>query len=739
MFPNKRQIDESNDEPSTSNDISRHLRKKNCNYVQNVEIDESFVDFDDSGSDWEATLSEAERIQLKPDQPLVEPKETLIECWTQEIVASNNSTNNVSVNGNSTEVPENSVDNAHITEHSSSNTTVLLTDNAAAEGRQNNGKYAREIIFLKFYYLKWILFMLRLVWTLDKIRECELNGSMITVPRHTTVRQSGKVTSEVWKSFHVVGIKINGEEVMTNFAKCKKCSGYVQFYGSTTTQLKRHRCENTQPQINEYMQNRSHTNISQNDITEIHNAASKFIALDIRPFSAVDGDGLRTLVWTVAKIARKYRNLTDKDIERLIPHRSTVSRNVSNVSRQAIAMITEDFKRALECPGGFSCTTDLYSDCFKCNTYLGITASLNCLCEGKITQKRYVIHLDKIEEVKKSAANIWKAIKECFNLYKVSEQQIIENITWVTDRGLNIKNALDKCKRMNCYAHIINNIVKYMCEKDSEMKDIVSNGASLVRYMKLATVDKKKLKTSLKSHCETRWNTVYYMLFSIIDNYAEIYQILSEKERSSSVNKHITEKLTCLDKRVLESVCSFLELFKNISVMIEGDKYETIHQVWPAYSNIEAYLQPKYTDEPIIDRMKELGRKYILEHAIDIKPDMYHKVAVILHPLMKTLRNVNIQEREAVVEHVESLVLEPNEIFQQTTETSDGNNNQSKSTGQQLFDGFMGTSSQLVDEIHINEVHKYINFSVNWVFLIFDFHIYSNLMVFLCFVNSMAD
>lgn len=66
---------------------------------------------------------------------------------------------------------------------------------------------------------------------------------------------------------------------------------------------------------------------------------------------------------------------------------------------------------------------------------------------------------------------------------------------------------------------------------------MVTGGSRLVRYMKTAAVelqlDTYKLKTTLKPYCDTRWNSVHVMFNSIETNYAEISQILSEKEQSS--------------------------------------------------------------------------------------------------------------------------------------------------------------------------------------------------------------
>lgn len=407
------------------------------------------------------------------------------------------------------------------------------------------------------------------------------------------------------------------------------------------------------------------------------------------------------------------------DFDRLFPHRSAVTRHVKSKSMQAKAMMIDDFKRALDCPGGFSCTTDLYTDCFKSRSYLGITASLNLLDNGKIKHKRYVVNLDVINVVEKTGENIFKAITNCLSSFHITEKEIIEKITWVTDRGSNtMKSALEKCKRLNCYAHIINNIVKYMCEKEPDVKKMVANGSSLVRYIKLASLDNSKLKSTLKPYVETRWNTVSFMFDSIVFNYTEIYQILSEREMSSSNHRNITEKITCLSKHVLENICAFLKIFTDISIQIEGDQYETLHHVWPAYTKITSHLQAKQSDTPIINKMKELGRKYIADHSDAIKPDIEHKVAVFLHPLLKRLNNADESQKHDIIVHVKTKMLGPDEITNNNEAVPEmGNENQhsnESTSGLQLFNDFM-CDFDLEMFSDQDEIQKYIDSHVQRV------------------------
>lgn len=545
---------------------------------------------------------------------------------------------------------------------------------------------------------------------INVIHQKEKDGMLFTLEKHQIARHSGKVTSKVWNSFKVVGILTNGVNNITNFAQCKNCMKFVQYNRSSTTQLSRHKCDGwPQFTIEQCLRPR----VTKEDITAIRDAAAKFIALDIRPFYALEGDGLKDLLLTFAKITRKYGNLNKLEINRLLPRRLTISRYIHDKFLQSKAMMIDDFQRALEFPGGFSCTTDIYTDCHKSNSYLGITASLNLVVNGKIVHKRYVMNLDKLDAVSKTGEAIFGAIKACFASFQISEEQLTKQIIWVTDRGANIRNALEKCTRLNCYAHILNNIVKYMCDKETDIKKMVSDGSALVRYMKTAAVDNDKLKSSLKPYCDTRWNTVHIMFNSIEINYTEIFQILSEKERSSYTHRNVTDKIRRFSQATLKSICTFLELFRTITTEIEGDKYETIHMVWPAWKRIMTHLESKDCDVNIVRNMKVLGRKYIFDNLAQIQPAIEHKVAVFLHPLLKKLNMIDRPQTDEIIRYVtENVPVLENRMPNQNEQTTVTEN-----SGICLFSDFLNDPEPAESR---SEIQKYIDFHVEqvcWLFL----------------------
>jgi hypothetical protein len=121
-------------------------------------------------------------------------------------------------------------------------------------------------------------------------------------------------------------------------------------------------------------------------------------------------------------------------------------------------------------------TTDLRSDNFRRLSYISITVHFirnKTLCERILAVKQF--NYDK-----QTGVNIIDKIRKFFKEYDISET---EKTIFVTDRGANVK---------------------------------------LVKYFKKGNNLQKSLKTTLKSHCPTRWNTNYFMPKSILDNWAKI-------------------------------------------------------------------------------------------------------------------------------------------------------------------------------------------------------------------------
>lgn len=489
------------------------------------------------------------------------------------------------------------------------------------------------------------------------------NGDLLLNKRadYRQRRRSGAtLTSNVWEKFHILSLRATNE-IINDWVQCGQCLQFLKYNGRTTTGLKRHRCSvknKFSSTLESYFTTGGSFIFTETDKNIIRDGAEKFIVEDLRPYFALEGNGLRSFLRAAIQIGKRYPTITEKDIDKLIPSRRTMKRQIGEKTETVVSQIKADFGKAIETVGGFSCTADIYSDKYKQKSYLGITAKLNIFENDSIIQKEYIIHLNEIKYASKKAENIEKEINEIFTIFDITQAQMREYITFITDRGGNIRNALSAGERYNCFAHLLNNIVDTMCQVPI-VREMITNAAALVRYMKKSGLSNdKKLKRALQSFIETRWNTVYYCLQSILDNYNAILEILLEKENTSRPTVTLTTKLTCLPKSEMENVANLVHVFTKISISIQGEQYETLHLVWPYINRIHKHLLTTTRDSDYVKRMKAAGRDYLLKskNIEDFKPQIGHKIAVFLHPAMKNLNCASEQDKIEIIEHIKLLI-----------------------------------------------------------------------------------
>lgn len=87
--------------------------------------------------------------------------------------------------------------------------------------------------------------------------------------------------------------------------------------------------------------------------------------------------------------------------------------------------------------------------------------------------------------------------------------------------------------------------------------------------------------------------------------------------------------------------------------MLEGDKYVTLHMVWPTYlrlfsllaENDDGLLSDIEDDTGLVCSMKRLGREYMNKNQVDFEPNFYHKAMTFLTPTMKKLNIISMPDR----------------------------------------------------------------------------------------------
>lgn len=253
------------------------------------------------------------------------------------------------------------------------------------------------------------------------------------------------VQSPIWKTFHLVyNIETNAD--IPTWYVCTSCNEPVQniYKDGTTTKFHRHLkvrlifcslycfemmrnkisfnvfllcylqvCQGSgkQSKVSDFFvtKSRPETVVSDDHKSKMGEAAVRFVSEDLRPYSAIEGNGCFQLMSASFELGQAYPNMSIDELQASIPNRRVVHALVENKSNEAKAMISKKLHEAINVSGGFAATVDLWTDKFRQKSYLGITAHTNTLTSTEIVADRFVIGLLEVEEDSKTK-EVWSVI-----------------------------------------------------------------------------------------------------------------------------------------------------------------------------------------------------------------------------------------------------------------------------------------------------------------------------------------
>lgn len=196
------------------------------------------------------------------------------------------------------------------------------------------------------------------------------------------------------------------------------------------------------------------------------------------------------------------------------------------------------------------------------------------------------------------------------------------------------------------------------------------------------------LETVLQQANATRFNSTGKMFESIINNWDEIVQILTEKRK--------TAKLNSIDVDYLIIVFMFLSKFKYWSDMTEGHLKPTLHLVWIAIVDIKLSLMDYEFDTDLEQQMKIVALDYVNEN---FALDDLHRAATFLNPQYKSLKFATDIEIRLTHDIVRYLMNEMDEEEAEPVELAS-----TSSSSSPMFD--------YIDDEVKDELEEYISYKV---------------------------
>jgi hypothetical protein len=193
--------------------------------------------------------------------------------------------------------------------------------------------------------------------------------------------------------------------------------------------------------------------------------------------------------------------------------------------------------------------------------------------------------------------------------------------------------------------------VQHSLEECPKVNALIKACAELVTHFKRCELN-SLLPTSVKQQCDTRWNTVYDMLYSIDLNFKQIESILLER-------KEYSDYMDSIDHLLLKSIADILSHFKKASEQLSADQEPTLHLVLPWINKLKNNCEVKNSDSTVIKQLKKVILDQI-EKSVWLT--QLHDIATFLHPLTKNLL-VSIKNTKDFYYHIHSSMIQKQPVL----------------------------------------------------------------------------
>lgn len=362
-------------------------------------------------------------------------------------------------------------------------------------------------------------------------------------------------------------------------------------------------------------------NLLSGDKDRLMQSFVQFVTKDIRPYQAVEGEGMLDLLNTIWNLGARYGAATKEEIIEVLPSAVTVSRHVRKSAKEKKTEMANRLSNAFASSLFIAVTSDIWQDDHKHISYLAITVHYH---DTNMNLCDQLIAMPPMETGRKKDAAFIKQMTEQFlELRGIPFDK--KKLIFVTDRGSNIKKALQEFTRLNCFPHFINNSVRESCKIDV-IQTVLDACSKLVRFIKISGLN-NEFEISIKSAVKTRFNSVLTMVESILLNWDKLNSLL--------LRENEFHRLENIEFVVLEQLKSFLTPFKYWSNFCETTLSPSLCHVWIAIDSIIKHCTVKDDDDHLVAIMKVKALCYIEEKFVLHK---FHRIATFLNPNYKSLR-----------------------------------------------------------------------------------------------------
>ena len=228
-------------------------------------------------------------------------------------------------------------------------------------------------------------------------------------------------------------------------------------------------------------------------------------------------------------------------------------------------------------------------------------------------------------DLRHTAVNIQQVVTAILTEFSIDSSKAV----FVTDRGANVLAAMKDWKHVSCSDHMLKMLTTLFDNLDEcpRIKGLLAGAKELVRFFKKSGL-MRHLKTALKQEVSTRWNTMFYLLESVLSNFNEVHHILMTRGEGY--------RMATVVITLLKVVVPFLAVFKAASLELEATAKPTLHLALPWFYKIQQHCNCN-PDNSNDDEIQALHKKASELLNVKFRLHPLHRVATALNPKMKTL------------------------------------------------------------------------------------------------------
>ncbi|XP_068197082.1 E3 SUMO-protein ligase ZBED1-like [Antennarius striatus] len=368
---------------------------------------------------------------------------------------------------------------------------------------------------------------------------------------------------------------------------------------------------------------------------KLTNSIAKWVAVDCRPISIVEDEGLKEAF-----------QIASSDSNFQLPSRTTVMKRIHQ-------LYCDERTRKEDLLAG-ACHVALTGDHWTSvsnHIYLGVTAHLI-----DVGWKLKSFALNASKTVTRHYAD---ACAEQFDA--VTKEWEIENkVTTIgTDSARHIVAAARQLpfEHIPCAAHMLQRTIT-VCLEDGSFDTALAKCRKIVGHFKHSPTSMEVLhlqqtllgqaREPLVQDVSTRWISTHSMISQYLRNHEAVNATLATE-------KHKLAALTNLECDRLQKLEFVLEPCKYVTELLGGESYVSCSVLLPALCHLNRVMDPTDEDLAYMIKFKTTFKKEIDSHMANINK-RWLKVATALDPRFKDLRSIHRKERDEVWTWIEEML-----------------------------------------------------------------------------------